>query len=341
MIKPVKLQESRNAEISKNKENSLYLFDEVYRSEYGVIAGLDEAGRGPLAGPLVASAVILPPTFTNSELNDSKKLTDKVRRKLFPIIKKEAIAYSYGIVSAAEIDKNRMAWAVRASFNRSIQPLLKEADVFLIDGNSVTNLKAPARFIVKGDQKSLSIAASSVLAKVTRDDLMVKAHEKYPEYGFDRHKGYGTKAHIQTIREKGPCSIHRMSFNPLRSWYQTGQLSLFPDFEHNKGKAAENLTELYYKKLGYRILARNWSCASGEIDLIVQKDDQIVFVEVKSSYSGNFEQAIRRIDIRKLSRIRNAAAEWILIEKASASFCFEAAIVTRGCVSTIPIETSP
>ena len=257
---------------------------------------------------------------------------------MFPIIKQEALAYSFGIVSAGEIDKNRMSWAVRASFNRSIQPLIKQADVFLIDGNSVTNLEAPAKFIVKGDQKSLSIAAASVLAKVTRDNLMLEVHKKYPEYGFDKHKGYGTKLHTQMIKEKGPCPIHRMSFNPLRTWYQTGQMSLFPDFERNKGKAAENLAELYYKNHEYTILSRNWTCASGEIDLIVQKEGKVVFVEVKSSYSGNPEMAIRKIDSKKLSRIRNAALQWIQQNETADLYNFEAAIIASSCVSVIPIE---
>ncbi len=265
-------------------------------------------------------------------------MTDKVRRRLFPIIKSQALAFSYGIVSSAEIDKNRMSWAVRASFNRAIRPLINKADVFLIDGNSVTNLEAPAKFVVKGDQKSLSIAAASVLAKVTRDNLMLEAHKKYPEYAFDKHKGYGTKLHTRIIREKGPCPIHRMSFNPLRTWYQTGQMSLFPDFEHNKGKAAENLVEVYYKKQGYTILARNWTCASGEIDLIVQKEGKVVFVEVKSSYSGNPEMAIRKIDLKKLSRIRKAALQWIQQNETADLYNFEAVIVTNGCVSVVPIK---
>ena len=265
-------------------------------------------------------------------------MTDKVRRRLFPIIKSEALSFSYGIVSSAEIDKNRMSWAVRASFNRAIQPLVNKADIFLIDGNSVTNLEAPAKFVVKGDQKSLSIAAASVLAKVTRDNMMLEAHKKYPEYDFDKHKGYGTKAHIRIIREKGPCPIHRMSFNPLRTWYQSGQVSLFPDFDRNKGKAAENLTESYYKKQGYLIKARNWICASGEIDLIVQKEDEVVFVEVKSSYSGNPEMAIRKIDSKKLTRIRKAALQWIQQNKTAALYNFEAAIVVDGYVSVISID---
>ena len=257
---------------------------------------------------------------------------------MFPIIKQEALAYSFGIVSSVEIDKNRMSWAVRASFDRAIQSISNRADVFLIDGNSVKNLEAPAKFVVKGDQKSLSIAAASVLAKVTRDNLMLEAHKKYPEYGFDKHKGYGTRLHTQMIKEKGPCPIHRMSFNPLRTWYQTGQMSLFPDFDHNKGKAAENLVEVYFKKQGYTILARNWTCASGEIDLIVQKEDKVVFVEVKSSYSGNPEMAMRKIDSNKLSRIRNAALHWIQQNETTALYNFEAAIVVSGSVSVIPID---
>ena len=188
------------------------LFDREHRQRYGCIAGVDEAGRGPLAGPLVASAVILPDDFSHPLLNDSKKLTDRRRRELLPLIKEKAVAFSTGVVSHAEIDQNRMSWAVRNSFRRAMEPLSEQADLFLVDGNSVPNLDYPSLFIVKGDSKSLSIAAASIVAKVTRDLMMGEYHRIYPAYGFDQNKGYGTKIHYEGLAEVGPCEIHRKSF---------------------------------------------------------------------------------------------------------------------------------
>ncbi len=331
-------QESRNAESTRSKVSELYLFDQRYRSEYGVIAGLDEAGRGPLAGPLVACAIVLSPDFNNEILTDSKKLTDKLRRQLKPVIEESAEAVSLGIVTPGEIDENRMAWAVRTSFKRAMKSVVDLADVFLIDGNSVTCLEAPSRFLVKGDSKSLSIAAASVIAKVTRDDIMLKAHEEYPEYGFDRHKGYGTAAHIGVLKKVGPSPIHRMSFAPLSKMYQTGQMSLFPLDPLNPGKAAEIRAARYYENLGFRILERNWRSPSGEIDLIVEKDNYVVFVEVKSTFTGACKQAIEKIDEAKLTRIRNAAEGWMSSAGYQGQCAVDAVLVTSNSVMRISVK---
>ncbi|MCD4707528.1 MAG: ribonuclease HII [Candidatus Sabulitectum sp.] len=318
--------------------SELYLFDQRYRSEYGVIAGLDEAGRGPLAGPLVACAVILSPDFDNDILTDSKKLTDKSRRRLKPAIEDSAEAVSLGIVTSSEIDRNRMTWAVRTSFRRAMTALHRVADVFLIDGNSVAGLDAPSRFLVKGDSKSLSIAAASVIAKVTRDDIMLKAHEEFPEYGFDRHKGYGTAAHIDVLKRTGPCPLHRMSFAPLSNMYQTGQMSLFPLDAPNPGRAAEIKAARHYENLGFRVLERNWRSSSGEIDLILENGDTVLFVEVKSTLTGGEKQALQRIDEKKLTRLRNAAAEWMTETGYQGDCTLEAALVTPDGTFRIPLR---
>ena len=184
---------------------------------YQIICGVDEAGRGPLAGPVCAAAVILPKGLELPGLNDSKKLTDKKRRELFPIIKEQAIAYGIGLASHEEIDEINILQATYLAMERAIAQLEGKADYALIDGNRAKDFGLPVRTVVKGDSLSASIAAASILAKVTRDDLMLAEAEKYPEYGFEIHKGYGTKAHYEALRTFGHSPIHRMSF--LKKFY--------------------------------------------------------------------------------------------------------------------------
>jgi ribonuclease HII len=182
-----------------------------------VICGVDEAGRGPLAGPVCAAAVILPKGLEIPGLNDSKKLTDKRRRELMPIIKEQALAYGIAFASHEEIDEINILQATYLAMERAIAQLDGKADFALIDGNRAKDFGLPVRTVVKGDSLSASIAAASVLAKVTRDDLMVAMAEEYPEYGFEIHKGYGTKAHYAALTQHGPSPIHRMSF--LKKFY--------------------------------------------------------------------------------------------------------------------------
>lgn len=188
-----------------------------FSEETRVICGVDEAGRGPLAGPVCAAAVILPANLEIPGLTDSKKLTDKKRRELYPVIMEQAIAYGIGFASEQEIDEINILQATFLAMQRAIDQLSVKPDLALIDGNRKKDFGVPAKTVVKGDSLSASIAAASILAKVTRDNLMLEQAETYPQYKFDIHKGYGTKAHYEALREFGPCPIHRMTF--LKKFY--------------------------------------------------------------------------------------------------------------------------
>jgi len=183
-----------------------------FSEEIRVMCGVDEAGRGPLAGPVCAAAVILPSNLVLPGLTDSKKLTDKKRRELYPLIMEQAVAYGIGFASEQEIDEINILQATFLAMQRAINQLAVKPDLLLIDGNRQKDFGIEARTIVKGDSLSANIAAASVLAKVSRDNLMLEQAEVYPQYKFDIHKGYGTKAHYEALREFGPCPIHRMTF---------------------------------------------------------------------------------------------------------------------------------
>ena len=189
-----------------------------YEKGYNVICGVDEAGRGPLAGPVCAAAVILPANMEIPGLDDSKKLSDKKRRELFPIIKEKAIAYGVAFADHREIDEINILQATYLAMERAIAMLEVKPNLALIDGNRAKDFGIPVETVVHGDSLSASIAAASVLAKVTRDDYMLEMAKTYPEYGFEVHKGYGTKAHYAALTECGPCPIHRMSF--LKKFYE-------------------------------------------------------------------------------------------------------------------------
>lgn len=192
--------------------------DENYAEGFQVICGVDEAGRGPLAGPVCAAAVILPPHTRIPGLNDSKKLTDKKRRELFPVICEQALAYGIGMATEQEIDEINILQATFLAMQRAMDELQVRPDLALIDGNRQKDFGLPVKTVVKGDSLSANIAAASVLAKVTRDDLMIRQAEQFPEYGFEIHKGYGTKAHYAALEQYGPSPIHRMTF--LRKFYE-------------------------------------------------------------------------------------------------------------------------
>ena len=188
-----------------------------YSDGVQMICGVDEAGRGPLAGPVCAAAVILPKGLELPGLTDSKKLTDKKRRELFPLIQEQAIACGIGFATEQEIDEINILQATFLAMQRALDQLTVKPDLALIDGNRQKDFGIPVKTVVKGDSLSANIAAASVLAKVTRDDLMMDMAEKYPQYGFEIHKGYGTKAHYAALRAFGACPIHRMSF--LKKFY--------------------------------------------------------------------------------------------------------------------------
>ena len=191
-----------------------FSYENIARQKgYKFICGVDEAGRGPLAGPVCAAAVILPPDCIIDGLNDSKKISEKKREMLFEQIIQKAVSYSDAYGTLEEIEKYNILEATYLAMNRAIDGLSQKADFALIDGNRIPkNIKIPCETVVKGDSKSCSVAAASILAKVTRDRLMLEYDKKYPQYNFAKHKGYGTKAHYEAIKEYGVCEIHRLSF---------------------------------------------------------------------------------------------------------------------------------
>ena len=205
----------------KNEQpTDLWVYErEAFADGVKLVCGVDEAGRGPLAGPVCAAAVILPPELAIPGLNDSKKLTDKKRRELYDVITAEAVSYGIAFADEKEIDEINILQATFLAMARAMEQLTQQPELALVDGNRAKDFGLPVRTIVKGDSLSASIAAASILAKVTRDRLMEQYDETYPQYGFAVHKGYGTKRHYEALREFGPSPIHRMTF--LKKFYET------------------------------------------------------------------------------------------------------------------------
>lgn len=193
-------------------KNMLEIEDKLYSEGYNFVCGVDEAGRGPLCGPVVAAAVILPKDEYIEGVNDSKKLTEKKREKLYDDIMKRAVAASIGISDVDVIEKVNILNATKLAMKQAIEKLSMKPDYVLIDGNQMIDINIKAETVVSGDAKSESIAAASIIAKVTRDRMLIEFDKKYPEYGFAKHKGYGTKSHIEAIQKYGLTDIHRPSF---------------------------------------------------------------------------------------------------------------------------------
>ncbi len=219
---------------AKTKEIvDLYKFEEeLYDNDLRVICGIDEAGRGPLAGPVVVAACILPPFLRIPGINDSKKLTEKKREELYKIIIKEAIDYKVVFVSVEDVDSLNIYQATKKGMLECVNLLDVKPDHILIDAMPLPELDYSHTSIVHGDARSASIAAASIIAKVTRDRYMEKMDIKYPNYGFKKHKGYCTKTHLEALEKFGPCKIHRKTFSPIDKYIAKGrQISLDLDFE--------------------------------------------------------------------------------------------------------------
>ena len=285
-------------------EFDMLRFEELYASQgCKAICGVDEAGRGPLAGPVCAAAVIFPPGLRLEEVNDSKKLTEKKREKLFDIIRQEAVAYNIAWADVEEIERLNILNAAMLAMKRAVEGLPVPADIALIDGNKRPELSIPCVDIVKGDALSQSIAAASILAKVSRDRLMLEMSREYPGYGFEKHKGYGTKLHCEKLLELGPCPIHRPSF--LKKLFdpsagrrtkkqQTGDRGEFAALEYLTGQ-------------GWRLMDKNYHSRYGEIDIIVTKDNVIAFVEVKTRDAGSLSSPAEAVDKSKQKKLMNTA----------------------------------
>jgi len=200
-------------------DNDMWAYEkEARKNGYNSVAGIDEAGRGPLAGPVVAASVILPDTFSVSGIDDSKKISPGKRETLFDEIHRHAVAVGVGMVGPEEIDRINILQASLLAMAISVQNLDSEPDFLMIDGTFPISFDLPQKAVPKGDSLSISIAAASIVAKVTRDRLMEKYAEKYPEFEFSKHKGYPTKAHRQAIAKHGVCPIHRQSFKGVKEY---------------------------------------------------------------------------------------------------------------------------
>lgn len=205
------IKKAAKLQAEKERIEAMREFEEKYDS-FSYICGIDEAGRGPLAGPVVAGAVVLPKGKRILYVNDSKKLSEKKREELFDVIKEEALSFGLGIVSPERIDEINILQATYEAMREAVNKLSVSPDILLNDAVTIPGIDIRQVPIIKGDAKSLTIASASILAKVTRDRIMAEYDLQYPEYGFAKHKGYGTKAHIDAIRQFGPSPIHRKTF---------------------------------------------------------------------------------------------------------------------------------
>ena len=202
--------------------NMLEYENELYEEGITLIAGVDEVGRGPLVGPVVAAAVVLPKGYYNEYIKDSKKLSEKKRCELFDIIMRDAISVSIGIKDNKVIDKENIYQATKLAMYDAINNLKVKPEYVLIDAMKLEDLSIPSKSIIKGDAKSETIAAASIIAKVTRDNMMYELDNKFPEYGFKNHKGYPTKAHLDAIKKYGILDNYRFTFGPVRDLIMTG-----------------------------------------------------------------------------------------------------------------------
>ena len=317
------------------------------------IAGVDEAGRGPLAGPVVAAAVILPLDTLIPGLNDSKALSEKRRAELFETIHNTALAIGVGKASPQEIDKYNIRNATHQAMCEALTALSISPDRVLIDGNAIPGSPFPEQAVIGGDRASLSIAAASVIAKVTRDRLMIDYHAQYPAYGFASHKGYGSADHLAALQKHGPCPIHRQSFQGVFDARSSEDFKIFaegiraamnldqlqamgktiasaskhiPQDEvqalrllfrkqrtrlQQSGPKGEQLAEKFLKQKGYGIRARGFRALRGEIDLIAEKNNVLIFVEVKTATTPHFGQPETRVTPAKQAQIIKIAKAYL------------------------------
>ena len=293
------------------------------------IAGIDEAGRGPLAGPVVSASVILPQDVELPEVTDSKKVSEKKRERLYDEIYNTALSIGVGISHEEEIDENNILQATYQAMRQSIGNLSVHPDILLVDGNKADIKHYEQENIIDGDQKSLSIAAASIIAKVTRDRMMRQYDIIFSEYGFAKHKGYGTKQHLEAIQNNKATPIHRKSFNPVSQY-----LPSFAYYKRNRliEKLGEQLVACKMVRSGYEILETN--CNVPEvvgIDIISRHQNKLVFSEVKTMTSGNeWGEFPSQRDKKKSDRIMNAVQHYMDSNELDCDFRFDIGEVMLG-----------
>lgn len=280
------------------------------------IAGVDEAGRGPLAGPVVAAAVILHEGICPDGVADSKALSPTLRERLHEELV-GSCSWSVGIAGVDEIDSLNILRATHLAMRRALDGLGPSADFALVDGLPVPGLPVRHLAIVKGDARCLSIAAASIIAKVTRDRMMLALHEEFPQYGFDRHKGYGTPQHLRALAEHGPCPCHRRSFAPVRSSEfrvtsaQPPAPKPQPPARQRLGAEGERRACVALVAAGYEVLERNARVAHDELDIVARHGEAWVFVEVKTRRGTGYGAPDEAVTPRKQEKLMRAAQAWL------------------------------
>lgn len=298
-----KKYEKHQQELARLDEILIYE-RELWAEGYALVAGIDEVGRGPLAGPVVAAAVILPQECKIEGVNDSKKLSAKKREELYDVILEKAVAYGIGVVSNERIDEINILQATYEAMREALSQLSPQADYILADAVTIPMVSTPQKGIIKGDAKSMSIGAASIVAKVYRDRMMEAYEEVYPGYGFASNKGYGSTEHIEGIQKLGITPIHRKTF--LKNLLpQEG------DTTTEKGHRGETLAAKQMEKMGYEILERNFHALKAEIDIIAKKENTIVFTEVKYRQNEEMGSPAEAVGLRKQEHIIRAAKAYI------------------------------
>ena len=311
---------TRYSEEKRALFRAAYDYDTALRHQCGDrLCGIDEAGRGPLAGPVVAAAVILPPDMMDAPFFDSKQLTAKQREEAYRLVTDAAIEWAIGIVDAKEIDRINILQATHAAMRQALASLQLAPDIVLIDGGNLPGIVHRQRKLIHGDATSQSIAAASIVAKVTRDRWMMEADKQYPKYGFAKHAGYGTREHVQALEQFGPTSIHRMSFRPVLEASQrlrklAIQANEMRPGRQQSGMALEQAALSFLQTKGYQLLEQNWRTSFGELDLIMTAENTLVFVEVRSKKGGlpqDILRAAESVDDRKRRRIHRLAEAFL------------------------------
>jgi len=279
----------------------------LHRQGYEFVAGVDEAGRGPLAGPVMVGAVILPPDFVHHPLDDSKRMTPRARQIAEEAIKDRAVAWATGQASPGEIDRHNIVGALLLAVERALTALDPAPGFALVDGRPLTSCPVPHRALVGGDGRCRAIAAASVLAKEERDRIMTAYDAEYPGYGFARHKGYGTAVHREALDRLGPTPIHR------RSFLGGGRQLALPDGSGGEspqewGKRAEEQVAADYAARGYEVLHRRWRGGGGELDLVCRDSEHLVVVEIKAARSERAGSPLAWLGPEQRSRLRQATA---------------------------------
>ena len=287
-----------------------------------IIAGVDEAGRGPLAGPVVASAVILDPNNGIEGLRDSKKLSEKRRKILAIEIRAKAIAIGVGIVHEQDIDRSNILQGTFEAMRRAVADLGQVPTEVQVDGNfTIPELLINQIAIVGGDDKVAEISAASIIAKTTRDAMMISYDILFPDYGFKSHKGYGSAKHMETLREKGRCPIHRRSFRPVNSC--KNQNYLYFGQPNHYGHMGELIAGMFLIRNGYKLLDHSYHASrGGEVDLIATLQDEIIFIEVKS-FAGQADDtiALERVTPAKQKQIARIAEIYLRYREIEEAEC--------------------